>query len=121
MTTGPLEGNSSSVELDLSQAVVVAPPGLSGPEAISYRNQAMRLFKAAGRDVQIQEVPVEAVKRELVRAGVPPWNAEGLTELFELYAGGGAQMVTSGVKDTLERDPRSIEDFAKDHVEAFKA
>ena len=30
-------------------------------------------------------------------------------------------MVTSGVKDTLERDPRNIDDFAKDHVEAFKA
>ena len=27
------------------------------------------------------------LKRELVRAGVPPWNAEGLAELFELYAG----------------------------------
>ena len=54
----------------------------------------------------VEEIPVETLKRELVRAGVPPWNAEGLSELFELYAGGGAQMVTSGVKDALDRDPR---------------
>ena len=95
--------------------------GLSGPEAVSYRDQARRVFAAAGREVNVEEVPVEDLKRELVRAGVPPWNAEGLSELFELYAGGGAQMVTSGVKDTLERDPRNLDDFAKDHVEAFKA
>ena len=68
----------------------------------------------------VEEIPVETLKRELVRAGVPPWNAEGLSELFELYAGGGAQMVTSGVKDALDRDPRDIDEFAKDHVDAFK-
>jgi uncharacterized protein YbjT (DUF2867 family) len=95
--------------------------GLSGPEAISYRDQARRVFAAAGRDVKISEVPVEAVKRELVRAGVPPWNAEGLCELFELYASGGATMVTSGVQDALGRPPRDLDTFAQDHAEAFKA
>lgn len=95
--------------------------GLSGPEAVSYRDQVRRLFAAAGREVEVHEVEVEAVKRGLVRAGVPPWNAEGLTEQFALYASGGAQMVTSGVKDVLERDPRDLDTFAQDHVEAFKA
>jgi uncharacterized protein YbjT (DUF2867 family) len=94
--------------------------GLSGPEAISYRDQAKRVFAAAGREVEVAEVPVEAVKRELVRAGVPPWNAEGLCELFEVYAAGAATMVTSGVQDALGRPPRDLDTFAKDHVEAFK-
>ena len=86
--------------------------GLSGPEAVSYRDQARRVFAAAGREIEVEEIPVETLKRELVRAGVPPWNAEGLVELFEVYAGGGAQMVTSGVKDVLDRDPRDIDAFA---------
>ena len=86
--------------------------GLSGPEAVSYRDQARRVFAAAGREVEVEEIPVETLKRELVRAGVPPWNAEGLSELFEVYASGGAQMVTSGVKDVLDRDPRDIDAFA---------
>jgi uncharacterized protein YbjT (DUF2867 family) len=94
--------------------------GLSGPEAVSYRDQARRVFAAAGREVAVEEVAVDAVKRELVRAGVPPWNAEGLCELFELYASGGAAMVTSGVQDALGRPPRDLDAFAKDHVEAFK-
>ena len=65
--------------------------GLSGPEAVSYRDQARRVFAAAGREVEVDEIAVETLKRELVRAGVPPWNAEGLVELFEVYASGGAQ------------------------------
>ena len=78
------------------------------------------MFAAAGREIEVEEIPVETLKRELVRAGVPPWNAEGLNELFELYAGGGAQMVTSGVKDALDREPRDLDAFATDHVDAFK-
>jgi uncharacterized protein YbjT (DUF2867 family) len=94
--------------------------GLSGPEPVSYRDQAKRVFAAAGREIAVQEIPVETLKRELVRAGVPPWNAEGLSEQFEQYASGGLQMVTSGVKDALGRDPRTIDEFAKDHADAFK-
>jgi uncharacterized protein YbjT (DUF2867 family) len=93
---------------------------LTGPEAVSYREQARRVFAAAGREVTVEEVPVEELKRELVRAGVPPWNAEGLAEQFELYANGGATMVTSGVKDALDREPRDLDTFASDHVEAFQ-
>jgi uncharacterized protein YbjT (DUF2867 family) len=95
--------------------------GLSGPEAVSFRDQARRVFAAAGREVTVEEVPLEELKRELVRAGVPPWNAEGLAEQFELYANGGATMVTTGVTDALGRDPRNLDEFAKDHVEAFQA
>src|SRR5919199_6775597 len=94
--------------------------GLSGPEAVSYREQARRLFAAAGREVNVEEVPVEDVKRELVRAGVPPWNAEGWAEQFVLYADGGVTMVTTGVNDALGRAPRDLDTFAADHVEAFK-
>jgi uncharacterized protein YbjT (DUF2867 family) len=95
--------------------------GLSGPEAVSYRDQARRVFAAADRTVEVEEVPLDAVKRELVRAGVPPWNAEGLCEQLELYASGGATMVASGVQDALGRPPRDLDQFARDHVDAFRA
>src|SRR5207247_4879391 len=72
--------------------------GLSGPEAVSFRDQARRVFAAADRTVEVEEVPIDAVKRELVRAGVPPWNAEGLAEQLELYASGRRTMVTPGVR-----------------------
>jgi uncharacterized protein YbjT (DUF2867 family) len=94
---------------------------LTGPEAVSYRDQARRLFAAAGREVAVEEVAAEAVKQALVKAGVPPWNAEGLAEVWELYGSGGATLVASGVEDVLHRAPRDLDAFARDHVEAFKA
>jgi uncharacterized protein YbjT (DUF2867 family) len=94
---------------------------LTGPEAISYREQARRLFAAAGREVTVEEVDAEAVKQALVQAGVPPWNAEGLAEVWELYASGGATLVATGVQDVLGRPPRDLDTFARDHAAAFKA
>jgi uncharacterized protein YbjT (DUF2867 family) len=94
---------------------------LTGPEAVSYRDQARRLFAAAGREVTVEEVATEAVKQALVQAGVPPWNAEGLAELWELYASGAATLVASGVEDVLHRAPRDLDTFARDHADAFKA
>jgi uncharacterized protein YbjT (DUF2867 family) len=93
---------------------------LTGPEAVSYRDQARRLFAAAGREVAVEEVAAEAVKRALVEAGVPAWNAEGLAELWELYASGGAALVASGVDDVLHRAPRDFDTFARDHADAFR-
>jgi uncharacterized protein YbjT (DUF2867 family) len=94
---------------------------LTGPEAVSYRDQARRLFAAAGREVAVEEVDAEAVKQALVQAGVPPWNAEGLAEQWQMYASGGAALVASGVEDVLGRPPRDLDAFARDHAEAFRA
>jgi uncharacterized protein YbjT (DUF2867 family) len=93
---------------------------LTGPEAVSYREQARRLFAAAGREVTVEEVDAEAVKQALVQAGVPPWNAEGLAEQWQMYAGGGAALVASGVEDVLGRPPRDLDAFARDHADAFR-
>ena len=94
--------------------------GLTGPEPVSYRDQARRVFAAAGREVEVQEVPIQAIRESLVQMGFPQWNADGLGELFEYYASGAATAVASGVQDVLGRPPRSLDDFARDHVEAFK-
>jgi len=94
---------------------------LTGPEAVSYREQVRRLFSAAGRDVTVEEVDPEAVKQALVQAGVPPWNAEGLAEQWQMYSSGGAALVASGVADVLGRAPRDLDAFARDHAEAFRA
>jgi uncharacterized protein YbjT (DUF2867 family) len=115
---------------DIAEVAVAALTGdahagkayaLTGPEAISYRDQARRLFAAAGREVAVEEVAAEAVKQALVQAGVPAWNAEGLAELWDLYASGGAALVASGVDDVLNRAPRDLETFARDHAGAFRA
>jgi uncharacterized protein YbjT (DUF2867 family) len=92
---------------------------LTGPAAVSYRTQARILFGAAGREVEVREVPLQALKQALVRGGAPAWNAEGLGELLESYAAGHATTVATGVQDALGRPPRTLEAFARDHRGAF--
>lgn len=93
--------------------------GLTGPEAVSFRDQALRLFGAAGREIAVEEVPLAEVKAAMLRAAMPQWNVDALGELLESYAAGGARATTSGVQDVLGRPPRSLDDFARDHVDAF--
>jgi uncharacterized protein YbjT (DUF2867 family) len=90
---------------------------LTGPEAISFRAQAERLL---GPGVAVEEVPVEEVTAALVAGGMPAWNAEGLAELLDHYAAGGATAVGDHLEALLGRPPRSLDDFAQDHAEAFK-
>jgi uncharacterized protein YbjT (DUF2867 family) len=89
---------------------------LTGPEAVSYRTQARRLL---GPDVAVEEVPVEALEAALVAGGVAAWNAEGLGELLRAYASGAAAAVCGDLPALVGHPPRSLDDFARDHEEAF--
>src|SRR5947208_322215 len=115
--TGPMQSEleqafiESAKEAGVRHIVKLSVIGAS-PEA------PLRFARSHGR---VEEALKEDFQRELGRVGVPPWNAEGLAELFGLYADGGAAMVTTGVMDALGRDPRDLDAFAADHVEAFKA
>ena len=90
---------------------------LTGPEAVSYRDQARRLLAAAGREVEVREVPVDGVKAALVRAGVSHWTADGLGELLAFYASDAAVAVSGDLEALLGRPPRDFDAFAREHVE----
>lgn len=92
---------------------------LTGPEAVSYRDAAARLAAAAGRPIELQEIPVSAAVDAMEQAGLPPWYAAGLGELYELYADGQAEGVSGDVERVLGRPPRDFDAFARDHAEVF--
>src|SRR5919112_1053247 len=117
--TGPMQSELEQTFIETAKEAGVRH--IVKLSVIGANPEAPLRFARSHGEVEVQEVPVEDLKRELVRAGVPPWNAEGLAELFELYADGGATMVTTGVNDALGRDPRDLDAFAADHVEAFQA
>ncbi len=59
----------------------------------------------------------------MVGAGLPGWLADGLVELNrEVYAPGyaaNAANVADGVPRATGREPRSFEEFARDHAVPF--
>jgi uncharacterized protein YbjT (DUF2867 family) len=93
---------------------------LTGPEAITYAEVAVRLSAAIGRPVDFVDVPDEGAQRAMIEAGLPGFVAEQLGKIFQqLRRGVGAQ-----VTDTVERltggPPRDFAAFARDYARLFK-
>ncbi len=92
---------------------------LTGPEAISHRDIAEKLSAVLGRPVEHVEVSVEDARGSMVGMGMPEWLAEAVAELFEVRQAGYLAAVTDTVAEITGRGPRSYEEFARDHKEAF--
>ncbi len=93
---------------------------LTGPEALSNPDIAAKLSEVLGKPVEHVEVSLEDAKQGMVGAGVPEWVADGLVELNrEVYAPGYGSAVEDGVPRATGRDPRTYEEFARDHERVF--
>lgn len=92
---------------------------LTGPEALTHAAMAASLSDAVGRPVAFVDVPPEAMRDALLRAGLPPWQADGLIEDYAHYRRGEASAVASGVQDATGKPPRTFSAFARDHASAF--
>ena len=92
---------------------------LTGPEALSHDDLAMRLSDALGRTITFVDVPPEAMREALSQTPMPPWQADGVIEDYAHYHRGEAAEVTSGVLDATGSAPRSFAAFARDFATAF--
>lgn len=92
---------------------------LTGPEGVSDDQVAERLTAALGKPVEHVLIAPEDLRRNLIAAGVPGWNADGLGELWAFYETGHAGQVAPDVERVLGRPARSFEDFGRDHAAAF--
>ena len=92
---------------------------LTGPEALTRREQAAILGEALGRQINVVGLEPEQLEQGMIQGGLPEWIAGGLRELSELYATGALGRTTTTVQDVLGRPPRSFAEFARDHAGAF--
>jgi uncharacterized protein YbjT (DUF2867 family) len=92
---------------------------LTGAEAVSFEQAARQLSAGLGTDVSYVELPAEGYRSALVDEGTPEWYADALAELYAAYGGGLADQVTPAVRDVTGSEPRSVEDFARDHAQAL--
>ncbi len=61
-----------------------------------------------------------ALTESTVMTGMPDWRADVWVKLAGMISMGIAAMVTPAVKDVLGREPRSIDQFAKDFAAVHK-
>jgi uncharacterized protein YbjT (DUF2867 family) len=94
---------------------------LTGPEALTYADMAAALTEVLGRTIEYVDLPGDDYVAALVPAGVPPWFAQEIVDIYGrgFYGEGKGAYTTDDVAKLLGRPPRRYEDFARDYADAF--
>jgi uncharacterized protein YbjT (DUF2867 family) len=93
---------------------------ITGPESLSYADVAATLSRVLGKPVRYVDVPPEAAKDSMLKAGMPAWNAEAVTELYGAFATGQFGYTTDAVQRITGQPPISFEQWARENVAAFQ-
>src|SRR5882724_9496197 len=108
-------------------AVVLTRPGhegkvypLTGPESLSMAEVAERLSAATGRQIRYVNVPPEDAKRAQLSAGMPPYMADALAELFAERRKGKEAQVSSVIPEVFGLRATSFGEFAQRHAAIFR-
>lgn len=92
---------------------------VTGPEALSYGEVAEKLSAATGRPVRYVSITPGEFRAGALAAGLPEWLADALAVLNENFAAGDLSQVTNVVREVGGREPRTFDEFARDHAGAF--
>jgi uncharacterized protein YbjT (DUF2867 family) len=85
---------------------------ISGPEALTFTEQAEILSQAAGKEIEYVAVPEEAAAAAMKEAGMDNWLAEKLAEIMAWFSEGHYAEVTDTVEKVTGNKPRNFRDFA---------
>jgi len=108
-------------------ALVLTRPGhegkiypLTGPEALTMTEVAERLSAATGKIIKYINVAPEDAKKAQLAAGLPPYLADAIAELFAERRKGKESQVSPVAEGLLGRRPTSFAEFAKRNAAIFR-
>jgi uncharacterized protein YbjT (DUF2867 family) len=94
---------------------------LTGPEALGYADVAARFSAVFARQVSYRDQPAGDARELMLASGLSRWEADGNLELFEWIRDGGADAVSTTVRDVTGADPRPVEDWLSEARARFLA
>jgi uncharacterized protein YbjT (DUF2867 family) len=93
---------------------------LTGPESLSAAGYAEKLSSVLGKPVKFVDVPPEAARDNVLRAGIPPAYADAILDLFACMKSGKLDLVTDTIEKVTGRKPGTFEAWARRNVAAFR-
>jgi len=93
---------------------------LTGPEALGMAEVAQKLAAATGKAIRYVNVAPEDAKKAQLAAGVPPYLADALVELFAERRRGKEGQVSPVAETLLGRRPTSFDEFAVRNAAIFR-
>ena len=94
---------------------------VTGPEAVNFHDVARIFTRRLGRPVSYVAVTDEAARAAMLEAGLPEWFAESLIGLFQYFRTGQAAAVSDDLRRLTGQPGHTVDDFVRDHAEAFGA
>jgi uncharacterized protein YbjT (DUF2867 family) len=92
---------------------------LTGPQALSVREQVKILAAAAGRPIEYVVVSDEAARKGMTQAGMPGFLIDALIPFAEFVRSGKAAQVHRAVEEVTGRPAFTFSDWARDNAAAF--
>jgi uncharacterized protein YbjT (DUF2867 family) len=93
---------------------------LTGPEALTMTEVAAKLSAATGKIIRYVNVPPDAARQAQLAAGMPPYLADALFELFAERRNGKEAKVWPDAQALLGRPPTSFDEFARLNAAVFR-
>jgi uncharacterized protein YbjT (DUF2867 family) len=93
---------------------------LTGPEALTMAEVAEKLSAATGKAIRYVNVAPEEARKAQLAAGMPPYLADALVELFAERRKGKEAQVSAMAQTLLGRRPTSFDEFAVRHAAIFR-
>jgi uncharacterized protein YbjT (DUF2867 family) len=127
----PME-NAKIASIDISDIALVAVAvltssghegkiyPLTGPEALGMAEVAEKLSAATGRNIRYVNVAPEDARKAQLAAGMPPFLADALAELFAERRRGKEAQVSPAVPAILGRQATPFETFAARNAAIFR-
>jgi uncharacterized protein YbjT (DUF2867 family) len=93
---------------------------LTGPQALTMAEVAEKLSAATGKPIRYVKFPPEAARQAQLAAGMPPYLADALFELFAERRNGKEAKVWPDAAVLLGRPPTSFDEFARRNAAVFR-
>ncbi|WP_227271005.1 NmrA family NAD(P)-binding protein [Roseobacter weihaiensis] len=97
------------------------PVDISGPEPLTFAEIARRLTARLDHEVRHVSPVAEKARDELEAAGFDGWMLDAMMDDTAHVAAGIGADVNDGVKRLTGHEPRSIDAFLDENIEAFRA
>lgn len=94
---------------------------LTGPRAYTYADVAAAIATAVGQDIDVREVPPQAVGEAVRARGASEWEASHLVGMLELFAQGVSEEVVDDVTRLTGRSARTVEQYLSANRGLFTA
>ena len=93
---------------------------LTGPQALTARQQVAAIAEVTGRRIDFQDVTPHEFAQAAIRQGTPPGQARLMERLNEVFRARRSVNITDDVENITGTAPATFRDWSQRHADAFR-